>query len=881
MRGSLLHRILKQVPAGWRESVQRDLLEEAARAGRRGIARDLWMTWQALRVAVRFRHQARLAGALNSNRRAIMRDIGSDLRFAWRMLRREPGSSIGIVLTLALGISVTTAVYAVFNFVLFRPVSGVADPDRLVSVYVQENPTTPSRASASIGHLAAMREVSALTGLAAASPADMTFSEDGRTPPRALLVTRVTAGYFQALGVQPRVGRLFVGDEYEQPGPLLTVLSDRLWSRNFAGDPGVVGRHVFINGRPFLVIGVAARFQGPEVVGRDEIWIPFVSRRTLDPKWTPDSDRSAVSSMFGRLAPGATLDVAQAQILAAFRSVGPAIVQSKSFEPVMFAGLQDGIGLTRSRLLHVYRILLTGTFLLLVLACANAANLVLSRHLRRRRDLAVRRAVGASRVRIVRELLVESTILAVVSGAVAMAIAASLLGVFRDLRLLSYLPVLDQLAIDWRVVGFGFLIAAATIIGFALIPALLASRIDPSHALRETTRVTHSRDWFRLVLVSAQLAVSLTLLISAGLLTRTVHNLRTQDLGLDANGVTTFSLAPSRLEYEDAKSAEIFRRTHEQLTLTPGIAAAAVAWQSPLGAGSGRRVRLPDQPAEAELQISGHDIAGDYFGVLGIPLLAGRTFTPADDLAPTPASARPVIVNASLARLLFGDASPLGRSIVISPRTATRQIVGVVGDVHTRDLRKPPVPAIYQPSAFQYRLGTVMLRTTLPTGEAVALAREVVQGVDPALPLGSISTIRDQVNTLISEERVLARLGLVLAALAGLLAGAGLSAVVAFQVRERTREFGIRLALGATPVAVIKDAVARAVRASAIGLAGGAVLALLGSRLIAARLYGVGWIDPVTAGAAVLVLAVLTLVAAWVPARRATTIDPTIALRTD
>ena len=873
--------ILKFVPASWRESVARDLIEEASYAGRRGVARDLWMTWQVLRVAVRFRQQTRLAGTLNSNRSRVMRDITSDLRFAWRMLVRERGSSIGIVLTLALGIGVTTAVYAVFNFVLFRPVPGVANQDRLVSVYIQENPSTPSRASASIGHLAAMREVPALTGLAAASPADMTFSEDGRTPPRTLLVTRVTAGYFQALGVQPRVGRVFVGDEYEQPGPLLTVLSERLWRREFASDPGVVGRHVFINGRPFLVIGVAARFQGPEVVGRDEIWIPFVSRRTLDPKWTPESDRFAVSSMFGRLAPGATLDVAQAQILAAFRGVGPAIVQSKSFEPVMFAGLQDGIGLTRTRLLHVYRILLTGTLLLLVLACANAANLVLSRHLRRRRDLAVRRAVGASRVRLVRELLVESTVLAVVSGAVAMAIAASLLGVFRDLRLLSYLPVLEQLAIDRRVVGFGFLIAAATVIVFALVPALLASRIDPSHALRETTRVTHSRDWFRLVLVSAQLAVSLTLLMSAGLLARTVHNLRTQDLGLDADDVTTFNLAPIRLDYDDARRAEVFRRTHERLLVTPGVTAVAIAWQGPLGSMSIQRVRLPEQPAETALEIVGHDIVGDYFNVLGIPLAAGRTFTMAETLAATPGSARPVIINQSLSRMLFGDVSPLGRTIVVSPRTALREIVGVAGDVHTRNLRAAPRPAIYQPTAYQYTTGTVLVSTTLSTSEAIAVARRVVQEVDPALPIGAVGTIRDQVNTLISEERVLARLGLVLAALAGLLAGAGLAAVVGFHVRERTREFGIRLALGATPVAVIKDAVARAVRASAVGLAGGAVLALLGSRLIAARLYGVDWIDPVTAGAAVLVLAALTLVAAWVPARRATTIDPTIALRTD
>ena len=875
--------LLTAIPQPWRGSVERDLIEEAARAGRRGLTRELWLAWQVLRVALRFRQRAWMMAGPGERRRTMMGSLSADVRSAMRALITQPGSSAAIVLTLALGLGVTTAVYAMFNVVLFRPVPGVVELDRLVSLYIQENPATPSRAGATFDHLRAMRTgTPAMSAVAAGMLRDMTFSPDADTPPRTLGVTQVTAGYFDALGVRPRIGRLFASGEYEAPGMLIAVLGERLWAREFDRDPAVVGRQVRINGQLFEVVGVADRFQGPDVLGRDEIWIPFGARRAIDPSWTPEDDNWVSHAMIARLAPGATLEGAQAQALAAFRGVGPVIIQSKSFEPVLFPGLQDGIGLTRSRLLRVYQILLTGGLLLLGLACANAANLLLSRYTRRHRDIAVRRALGASSSRIVKQLLVESGLLALGSGALALAIAAGLLGLFKGMRLLSYLPVLDDLALDWRVVSFGFGVAAATIVLFAVVPALMASRADPNRHLRESSRTTASSGWPRLILVSAQVALSLTLLVSCGLLARTVQNLRTLDLGFDPDGVFSFALAPNRLGYDDKKSAEIFRQVHERLAVAPGIAAAAVAWQGPLGVASGQRIRRVDQAADADQRIIAHAVAGGYFDVLRLPILAGRPFTPAEDAQATPTPGAPVVVNAALARALFGEANALGQTVIVTARRPVpRTVVGIVGNARTREIRDAPGPMLYEPSGYAYRIGTVLMRTALPPSAAAALARQIVAEVDPAVPPGVVATIGEQVDVLISEERVLARLGLVLAVCAALLAAAGLAAVVAFHVGERTREFGIRLALGGRPMTVIRTALGRTMRATGVGLVIGMAPALIASRLLEERLFGIDPADAVTWIAAIVLLTSSAIAAAWLPARRAARINPTIALKSE
>ena len=300
------------IPAEWRESVRRDLDEEADRAGLRGSRRKLWIAWQILRVAARFRWRDR--GPLPSKHigRTLMSGLATDLRLALRAFRRQPGSSVAIVLTLALGIGATTAVYAVFNYVLFRPVPGVADEARLISVYVQENLTTPTRTSATHAHLIAMRDhAPALDGLAAWLPSDIPFSRTPQAAPEIVDATRVTKGYFTILGVRPRLGRLFDDDEYETPGRDVAVISERLWRRAFEADPDTVGRTILLNGQPFIVIGVAAAYQGPKRLGEEDLWYPYGARAVLNPGRAATDDRGQHTNLIGRLSRGGSLEIAQ------------------------------------------------------------------------------------------------------------------------------------------------------------------------------------------------------------------------------------------------------------------------------------------------------------------------------------------------------------------------------------------------------------------------------------------------------------------------------------------------------------------------------------------------------------------------------------------
>jgi hypothetical protein len=334
--------------------------------------------------------------------------------------------------------------------------------------------------------------------------------------------------------------------------------------------------------------------------------------------------------------------------------------------------------------------------------------------------------------------------------------------------------------------------------------------------------------------------------------------------------------------YDDEKSAEIFRRVRERLAAAPGITASAAAWQSPIGSTSGHVIRRVDQADAAALRVIGHSIAGGYFDVLRLPVLAGVPLTTADDALAPAGSIGPIVINATLARQLFGDGPALGQTVVLDQRKARpRTIVGIAADARTRRLREAPPPMFYEPSGYRYRTGTVLIRTALPRESAMAAIRGAVGEVDAALPVGTISTIGEQVDVLIAEERVLARLGLVLAACAGLLAVAGLSAVVAFQVSERTREFGIRLALGGRSVAVMRTAIGRAMRATGVGLMAGAALALTAAQLLDTRLFGVDPVDGATWIAALALLSASAIAAAWLPARRATQVDPTVALRAD
>jgi putative ABC transport system permease protein len=872
--GPLARLALARVPDRWRDSVARDISDEAARKRLSGVRRDLWLAWQILRVAARFSREDRRKVREAAAGRATSWNLGTDLRLAVRSVRREPASAIAVMCTLALGTGAVTATYAVVNYAILRPMPGVADESRLVSVYTQVDPTTAHRGSASFAHLVAMRDhTPALTGLAGWNYGDMALTLDPAQPPRMASLVSVTRGFFDVLGVRPRLGRLFTADEYDVTGGNLLVISERLWRRTFNDDPSIVGRRILVGSKPFEIIGVARAFQGLDRLRHDDGWLAV------------GSGGYAPTNMVGRLAPGATIASAQSQLTAAFRAVGESRIGDRTFWPFAFPGLTDGIGLSKSRMMAVFRVMLAGVALLLVLACANAANLMLARHLRRSADLAVRHALGASRGRLLRELLVEAGAMSIGAGVLGLGLAALLTSLFRTSRLLSYLPVLDTLSLDWRVAAFCAAVSAATIVLFALVPAMLASRADIRATVAAGARTTRRAGWLRTSLVGAQVALSFTLVVVAALLAQSVHRLQTVDFGFEPDRVLAFSFRPTRAGYDDDGTAAAMQRVHDRLAATPGISGVALAFFSPLGGTSGSSIRLPGQDDAHAIKMSSHDVTGEYFSVLGIPVLQGRTFSPSESWLRRSDGA-PIILNDTLARKLFGAAPAVGREILQQGRSArgvtwrSRTIIGIVGSVVGSDVREGIKPFAYEPFGGS-RISTVLVRPAGRVEGVAGLVRQVARDAAPDVPVDDITPLRVEANEEIAQERVLSRLSLVIGAIAGLLALAGLYAAVAQFVGERTREFAIRAAIGASRPVIAGTILRRVIRIAFGGLAVGALLVIALTSLLATYLFGVSARDPATIVAAAVALTAASLAAAWPAVRRAMRVDPASALRSD
>ncbi len=868
---------LRVVPEEWRASVCRDLSEEAADAGRpRG---SFWLAGHAFMVGLQFRWRwLTQEGTMEWWKSG---GVGADVRMAYRSIRRHPRPALAVVATLALGIGGVTATYAVFNHVVFRPMPGVVDPDGLVSLHYWEDPSTPNRTAASFAHLEAMRDGSdALEGLAAWSPQTAGFSADAGTAPLETPVTAVTRGYFQLLGVRWRSGRAFSDEEYAG-GQAVLVVSEVFARDRLGGEGASVGRTVYLNGRLHEVIGVVDDFRGVDRMRHDDVWLPHRTSLAVGERPGVEEVRT-VFQMVGRLRPGVTLEQAQIQVRTASREAGPVSVASRTFEPVLFAGLTDGIGSREARLERLYRTLLAGVTMLLLLACANAANLMLARNVRRRHDLAMRAALGAGRGRLVRELTIESAGLAMGGCVLGLVVAAALTHLFRGTRLLAYLPVLEEVALDVRVVAFCAGAAGLTLLLFGVVPALLGSRTELHGGLREWGTVVPRTGRLRTFLVTTQFALSTTLLVGAGLLARTAWHLQSLDLGLDPEGVVSIEIRPYRVRPDGDRTAAILRETRERLAAVQGFEAVAVAWDGPFGnhylIPIGGPSGLDDAPTNEIL----HYVTDEYFDVLRIPLLAGRSFGDVDVQAAS-AAVRPVVINEAFALKWFGTANAVGRSFTTPERgrDITLEVVGIAGNTRTRALREGFLPAVYHPAAGHLRRATLLVRTNVGARRVREVARGVLHQVDPLVPLGAVATLDDEIAAVLAEERLMARLGSVVAALATLLAIAGLYAVIAFFVNERGREFAIRMALGARNSSVVLRVLRRVTALAAGGIGLGIAFALLSSRLLTGRLYGVDPWDPVIIGAAAMVLATAALLAAALPARRATKIDPMVALRVE
>ncbi|MEO8449587.1 MAG: ABC transporter permease [Gemmatimonadota bacterium] len=805
-------------------------------------------------------------------------ELAQDVRYAWRYLRANPGFSLIALLTLAIGIGATTAIFSAVYSVVLKPLP-FPEPDRVMLVGERTEGGYP----ASVGNYGDVkRENRSFSALGAIFWTNFNLAAEDH--PERVLGARVTYDYFTVFGVQPRWGRLFTADE-DRPGqPLVVVLSHRLWARRFGSDPKVVGTEIRMNSLPYAVIGVMpAAFDF--TVNTEEVWVPAA----FTPEQWAEHD-SHYLTLYGRLEPGVDQFAARAdlgRIMARLKADYPDVNSeiSAGVEP-MFTQF---VGSARERLL----VLLGAVGLVLLIGCVNVANLLLARGSNRARELAVRAALGAGRSRIVRQLLTESLVLAL--GAGVLGIGLAVIG----LRVLvatapQGVPRLEQAALDGPTLAFAAVAALASALLFGLLPAVKTARPDLTAALRAGGRGASggSREWTKLALVSAEVAIALVLLIGAGLLIRTGINLGRLDPGFDPRGVLSARVTLPKQQYlEWDKVASTFTRMAVELEQAPGVQSAAVSSQVPLGPGGGSNGLIPEgRPLEGKNSIETRLrlITPGYLKTMRIALKAGREFT-ADDRLGTP---RVTIVSENFAQIAFPGQNAIGKRVVCcepgpDKGPAWKEIVGVAAEVRASGLDTEAPPEFYlpimqaPPDAWDWIQRSVSL-VVRGEGEPSALTvqiRAVMDRIDRSVPLYGISTMDERLSRSLAQQRFNTQLLVSLGVIGLVLAAIGIYGVIAYFVAQRTRELGIRMALGATPRHVLTLVVGEGLLPVAIGLIVGLGGALLATRAIASQLRGVGPNDPLTFAAVGGLLLLVAVGAMLVPARRATNVDALEAIR--
>ncbi len=807
-----------------------------------------------------------------------MKTLWQDVRYGARMLWKSKGFTLVAVAAVALGVSATATVFSSVNALLLRPFS-FSTTDRAVMVWERIVDEPKGRGSVAPGNFADWREQAAsFEELAAFTQQPFNLSE-GDLPER-LNGARVTPNLFRVLDSRAEVGRTFTPEEAEPGRDGVVLIKRSLWERRFGSDPSIVGKTVRLDGRPRTVVGVMPQdFNFP--VNGGELWVPMV----FEPKDLTNRGNRYLQ-VVGLLKPGATLARAGEEVAAVAE-------RSQRLYPDTNAGrtaYAETLVESYTRGPRPYLVVLLGAVgFVLLIVCANVANLLLVRSASRQRELAVRAALGASRARLVRQLLTESLLLSLVGGALGLLISVwgiDLLSKGLPPTFTRYIPGWKNMTVNQPVLLFSLGVSLLTGLVFGTFPALQATRQNLSESLKEgggNKGATSSRTRARSVLIVVELALSLVLVAGAGLMVRSFIEMLRADLGVRPDGVLTMEMSLPRAAYpEPSQRQEFYERLVERTKALPGVREAGVINFIPMSrSGSSSsyfRVEGEAPPPKGRAPYATYNvITPGYFEAAGTQLLRGRNFTEADD-----AKARKVIlVNDALARRYFPDGDAVGRALVVSEEEGPWEIVGVAADVKDEDMEERQGYAFYRPLR-QSSWGSMGLLVRAESGDATALAPAVrgeVRALDPELPVYEVRTLRDIVDEALSAKRLAAAMMAVFALGALVLAGVGLYSVMSYTVAQRTHEIGIRMALGARGRDVLRLVLRQGVRLVFVGL----VIGLAGSyaltRFMSSVLYGVTATDPYVFVGVALLLALVALAACYFPARRATRVDPMIALR--
>ena len=809
-----------------------------------------------------------------------MHSFLQDLRFGARMLRKNPGFAIAAILTLALGIGGNTAIFTITSSVLLKALP-YQDPQQLVSLDLQGKDGQSHCCSLNRFDMVHDRSQS-FSGVAAA--ANDNFNLTGRGEPLQVPSARVSAGFFELLGVKPQLGRFFLPDESQPAGKRVIVLSDSLWHSRFGGDKSIVGQTIALDGTPYDVIGILpAGIQFPFLASAD-IWSPRYFEHSL---FTPQRLRMGVGylTIIGRLKPGVTRERASSELSVLhqqFQKENPGAPDAQPDLSIVLTGLQDSVVANIRPML----LMLSGAVgVVLLIACANVASLLLSRALSRRKEIAVRAALGAQRSMLVRQLLTESVLLAFIGGIFGLGLswaATKYLATLGNNNLPQGIPI----TMDGRVLIFMVGISVLTGVLFGLFPALQLSKTNVNQTLRDEGRGStsgHQRVQMRGLLVIGQVALSLLLLIGAGLLVRSFTRLLRVDPGFDSQNVLSMNVSLPTVKYSDAqKQIAFFDDLERRVSALPGVKSTAISAALPLTpkritpmlAEGQPEVPLPERPF---LIIEA--ISPSWFRTMHVPLLAGREFTDADKNG----AASVVIVNQAFAKRFWPNENPLGKHVIIGRQLAS-EVVGVAADVKNRGLALDAQSQVYIPfPQLPWGNMNLLVKTATDPHSMVSAVRAQIAAIDPDQPVTNVQTVDELMDTSRAQPRfILLVLGLFSAA-ALVLAIIGIYGVLAYSVAQRSQELGIRLALGAEKSDIIQLVLKQGLTLTLVGIGIGLVTALILSWVLASilsgLLYKISVRDLTTFVLAPLAFVVIALFASYLPAHRATKVDPNQAVR--